>query len=155
MLSARLVRRIEEHAEELTRGLLNDLGSNPRTPAYHRLSREELHRRVYEVYRNLGRTLGEESDENIQATYDALGRRRCQEGVPLHEVVFALILTKHHLRDYIRSAGIVDSAVDLYQEEELHIRVGRFFDKAIYFTVKGYEDEVAGRGAPRSSSARP
>jgi hypothetical protein len=142
MLAARLVRRIEEHAEELTREVLRDLATNPRTPAYHRLSPQELHDRVYDVYRHLGRTLGEESDEAIAAAYGALGRRRLGEGVPLHEVVYALILTKYHLRGYIGSSGIVDSAVDLYQEEELHIRVGRFFDKAIYFTVKGYEEAV-------------
>ena len=58
MLSVRLVRMIEDHAEELTRGVLNDLQSNTRTRAYHKISREELHRRVYEVYHNFGEWLG-------------------------------------------------------------------------------------------------
>lgn len=148
MLSVRLVRMIEEHAEELTGGVLNDLQSNPRTAAYHKLSREELHRRAYEVYRNLGRWLGQKTDETIEASYNDLGKKRCAEGVPVSEVVYALILTKYHLRDYIRSAGLVDSAVELYQEQELHRLVGNFFDKAIYYTVKGYEREAATRGAP-------
>jgi hypothetical protein len=151
MLAARLVRRIEDHAEEITRAVLKDLSTNPRTPAYHRLSLEELHDRVYDVYHHLGRTLGEESEEAIEAAYGELGRRRFGEDVPLHEVVYALILTKYHLRGYIRSSGIVDSAVDLYQEEDLHIRVGRFFDKAVYFTVKGYEEAV--RQAPTARRA--
>jgi hypothetical protein len=142
MLAARLVRRIEDHAEELTRAVLNDLASNPRTPSYHRFSSKELHDRVYDVYHHLGRTLGEESEAVIQANYNALGRRRFADGIPLQEVVYALILSKYHLRDYIRASGIVDSAVDLYQEEDLHIRVGRFFDKAIYFTVQGYEEAL-------------
>lgn len=143
MLSDRLVRRIEDHAEELTAEVLADLSANPRTPAYHQLSRDELHRRVYDVYRHLGRWMGEETDDTIQKTYEELGARRRREHVPLHEVVYALTLSKYHLRDYIRSSGVVDSAVDLYQEEELHIRLGRFFDKAIYFTVKGYEEDRA------------
>lgn len=151
MLSARLVRRIEEHAEELTREVLADLSANARTPAYHKLSHDELHRRVYDVYRNLGRWLGEETDDTVQQTYQELGARRWREHVPLHEVVYALILSKHHLRDYIRSSGVVDSAVDLYQEEDLHIRLGRFFDKALYFTVKGYAGEEA--GGPRGGIA--
>jgi hypothetical protein len=40
--------------------------------------------------------------------------QREAEGIPLDEVVCALMLTKYHLRDYIRSAGLIDSAEDLY-----------------------------------------
>jgi hypothetical protein len=147
MLSARLVRVIEEHAEQLTRGVLRDIASNPRTPAYHRLPAEELHRRAYDVYRNLGRWLGDKTEENIAATYGGLGRARCAEGVPLSEVVYALVLTKEHLREYIRAVGLVDSAVELYLEEELHLLIGHFFDKAVYHTVKGYEGEATSRAA--------
>lgn len=143
MLSARLVKMIQDHAEELTRGVLNDLGTNHRTPSYHKIPREELHRRVYDVYHNLGRWVGDKSDEAIDGTYSALGRRRFAEAIPLSEVVYALILTKEHLRDYVRSAGLVDSAVELYQEEELNLMVGHFFDKAVYYTVRGYEREAS------------
>jgi hypothetical protein len=144
MLSSRLIRAIEEHAEPLTQGVLSDLGQNPRTPAYHSLPQSELHRRVYDVYRNLGRWLGDtdQVDDPVEAAYGALGRTRKTEGIPLSEVVYALILTKHHLRDYIRTSGLVGSAVELYQEEELHLLIGRFFDKATYFTVRGYEGVI-------------
>ena len=143
MLSARLVQIIEDHAEELTRGVIHDLQTNRRTPAYHHLSHEELHHRVYDVYRNLGHWLNHETDEAIDASYSELGKKRLTEGIALSEVVYALIVTKYHLRDYIRSAGLVESAVELYQEQELHRLVGHFFDKGIYFTVRGYECEAA------------
>jgi hypothetical protein len=151
VLSARLIRVIEDHAEELTRGVLRDLASNPRTTAYHRLPPDELHRRVYDVYRNLGRWLGDKTEEHVESTYGGLGRRRFGEGVPLSEVVYALILTKEHLREYIRAVGLVDSAVDLYLEEELHLLIGHFFDNALYHTVRGYEAEARLRAA----SSRP
>ncbi len=139
MLSARLVRLIEEHAEQLTEAVVSDLRSNLRTAAYHGISRDELHHRAFQVYRNLGHWLGHKTDENIESSYSELGSKRFAEGVPLSEVIYALVLTKYHLRDYIRTAGLVDSAVELYQEQELHRRVGNFFDKAIYYTAKGYE----------------
>lgn len=141
MLSARLVKVIEEHAEELTRGVLTDLSANARTPHYHNLPADELHRRVYDVYHNLGRWLSDKTEEHVEATYGGLGRTRAVEGVPLSEVVYALVLIKEHLREYIRAVGLVDSAVELYLEEELHLLIGHFFDKAIYHTVKGYEAE--------------
>jgi hypothetical protein len=133
---------IEDHAEELTHALVQNLQSNPRTASYHQLSREGVHRRIYSVYRNLGLWLNSKADEDIAASYTGLGKKRETEGVPLSEVVYALILTKYHLRDYIRSAGLVDSAVELYQEQELHRQLGQFFDKAIYYTVRAYEREA-------------
>jgi hypothetical protein len=139
MLAARLVRAIEDHAEDLTRGVLDDLGTNPHTPSYHVLSRTELHGRVYEVYRNLGRWLGEDAEAAVDVTYSAVGRERRAEGIPLSEVVYALILTRHHLRDYVLRSGLVASVVDLYQEEDLNLRLDLFFDRALYYTVKGYE----------------
>lgn len=145
MLSARMIRLIEDHAEDLTSEVLKDIGTNPRTPSYHRLSRDELHRRLYDVYHNLGRWLGEKSDASVEATYTSLGRTRRSEGVPLSEVVYALILIKEHLRGYIRRAGVVDSAVELYQEEELNLMIGHFFDKTVYYTVKGYEGSADAR----------
>ena len=147
-MSSRLVRAIEDHAEELTRGVLDDLATNGRTPAYHGLSRADLHDRVYDVYRNLGRWLGDDVEEGVAASYGALGRERRAEGIPLEEVVYALILTKHHLRDYILRTGLAASAVDLYQEEDLHLRVDQFFDRAVYHTVRGYQ------AAERAASER-
>jgi hypothetical protein len=150
MLAARLVRAIEDHAEDLTRGVLDDLATNARTPAYHAFSRGELHDRVYDVYRNLGRWLDEDVEDVVGASYGALGRERRAEGIPLEEVVYALILTKHHLRDYILRTGLVASVVDLYQEEDLHLRLDQFFDRAVYHTVKGYQ---AAARAPRDRAA--
>ena len=139
MLSDRLVRMIELHADELTGALVKELQSNRRTASYHQLSWEAIHSRTYDVYKNLGLWLNSKAEGDIEAAYTSLGKRRAAEGVPLSEVVFALTLTKYHLRDYIRAAGLVDSAVDLYQEQELHRVLDHFFDRAIYYTVRAYE----------------
>jgi hypothetical protein len=72
-----------------------------------------------------------------------LGEERHAEDIPLHEVVYALILIKYHLRDYVRAAGLMNSTVELYQQLELDRLVGQFFDKATYYAVKGYESAAA------------
>ena len=139
MLSARLVAMIEDHADQLTAGLVGTLQQHPRTVGYHRLARSELHQRAYDVYRNLSKWVTRGSESEIESSYTDLGRRRSQEGIPLSHVVFALILTKDHLLNYVRMAGLSDSALDLYQELELVRIVGQFFDRAIHHTVEGYE----------------
>jgi hypothetical protein len=133
---------IEDHAEELFRGLMDDLQSNPRTPSYHRLHRDDLRTRLYYVYRHLGKWLSDAAENHVEVEYGELGRKRFKEGIPISEVVYALTLSKYHLRDYIRTCGLIDSAVELYQEQELQRLIGRFFDRAVYHTVRGYEHEL-------------
>jgi len=142
MLSARLIQIIEDHAEQLTRGLIDDLLSNNHTPHYHHLTREELHYRTYEVYRHLGRWLSNETEAAIESSYTRLGKKRLAEGIPLSEIVYSLGLVKHHLLEYIHLSGMIDSAVDLYGDRELQRLVGRFFDKAVYYTVRGFEHDA-------------
>jgi len=139
MLSDRLVRMIESHAAELTSALVEDIRSNPRTASYHRLSTEAIQHRTYHVYKDLGSWLNNKAEEDIESNYTRLGKEREAEGIPLSEVVYALVLTKYHLRDYIRVSGLTNSAMDLYQALELQRLLGQFFDKAIYYTVRAYE----------------
>jgi uncharacterized ParB-like nuclease family protein len=53
------------------------------------------------------------------------------------------MLTKYHLLDYIRTCGLADSAVQIYQQQELDRLVSQFFDKTFYYTAKGYERETS------------
>jgi hypothetical protein len=140
MLSAHLIRTIEMHAEELTRELLDDLGRNPRTPSFHGLTREELHSRVYDVYHNLGHWLSEKDEGRIEKVYRELGRRRHDVRTPVSELLYVVILVKEHLRSYIRRVAAANSAVEMHQEAELNMMIGHFFDKALYHSVKGYEE---------------
>jgi hypothetical protein len=148
MLSAHLIRTIEMHAEELTRELLDDLGRNPRTPSFHGLTREELHSRVYDVYHNLGRWLAEKDERHIEKVYADLGRRRHDVHAPVSELLYVVILIKEHLRSYIARIAAANSAVEMHQEAELNALIGHFFDKALYYSVKGYEDAEAPASRP-------
>jgi hypothetical protein len=130
---------IEDHADQLTAGLVSDLQHHPRVSGYHRLAALELHNRAYDVYAHLSKWVARGSEHEIDLTYTDLGRRRFHEGIPLSQVVFALILTKNHLLEYVKSSGLSDSALDLYQELELIQVVTQFFDRAIYHAAQGYE----------------
>lgn len=138
-LSGRLVRIVEEYAQTLTEGAIHKLQASPRTSSYHGLSHRELYERVYEVYHNLGRWLWEESSSAIEAWYNKLGEERCKEGVPIAEVLWALILTKDHLIDFLDGSCFADSAVELYQQQEFDRLIGHFFDRAICYAAEGYE----------------
>ena len=143
MFYQRLVSLIEAHAEEMARQVVSEASTNPRTPHIGRIPSDEMHRRAYDVYHNLGKWLGRQAETAIEETYRKLGWKRAEEGIPLEEVVYGQMLIKQHLRDFVRGSGLGDSALDLYQEEELHRLVEQFFDWAIYYTVKGYGEVTA------------
>ncbi len=140
MLASRLLTMIEQHAEQLTKGVVHELRTDPRTPSYHKLELNEDNARVFAVVRNLGEWLDCKSDAATEAAYRSLGQRRFSEGIPLAEVVSALMLTKQTISCFIQSDGWIDSALDLRQQVELFTLTNRFFDRAIYFTVLSYEE---------------
>ena len=155
MLAARLIQLIETHAEGLTREVLQDFTTNPKTQLLQKAPRAELEARIGSLYRNLGAWIGDPRDDAVQAEYEEWGRRRFRQGIPLSEIVYALVLIKHHLRRYIRDHGLVqfsaDSAVSgeflpvhLHAVQELNFMVGEFFDRALYYLARGYEAEAQG-----------
>ena len=164
MLGAHLLQFIEAHAGALTNEVIRDLRANERTPTFSRLNAMELESRVAALYWNLGRWIGNADERVIREEYEAMGRSRYREGVRVSELVYALLLTKQHLRRSIRDHGLVDFAGDrvvpdellpleLHSIQELNYQVGEFFDRALYYLARGYEAEAAARApADRPSS---
>jgi hypothetical protein len=153
VLSARLIELIQTNAEHLTRDVLKDYATNPRTRHWNVVPVAELEQRVISTYRNLGNWIGDPREDAVQAEYEEWGRKRYRNGIPLSEVVFAVILLKQHLRRYIREHGLVEHVRDrnasqeflpvhLYGIQELNSLVGDFFDKALYHLARGYEMEA-------------
>ena len=153
MLSSRLIELIQANAERLTRDVLKDYATNPRTRTWSVVPAAELEQRVISTYRNLGNWIGDPREEAVQAEYEEWGRKRYRNGIPLSEVVFAVILLKQQLRKYIREHGLVEHSrnrqdqmeilpVHLYGIQELNSLVGDFFDKALYHLARGYEMEA-------------
>jgi hypothetical protein len=150
-----LMKQVESHAEELTERVIHEVRTSPRTKCLHDLSEEELRRRVFDLFQNLGRWLSEKSEDEIEAIYGEIGRRRCREGVPLNELVFALTVVKRHLWDYVQKNIVPTSESQLYQEELVIEMVARFFDRAVYHTVRGYEDGWAKEASLRLLAGGP
>jgi len=150
MLLHRLIKLIETHAESLTQGVVQDVQTNEHTRSHALIPKEELSSRVLALYRNLGNWIGDPKDDAIRHEYEEWGRIRCQQGIPTSEIVFCLILIKKHLRQYIREhGGVVFSGeplvsgemvpLELYSIQELNYVVGDFFDRALYYLLRGYE----------------
>ncbi len=139
MLSRTLVQMIEDHCDQITDRIILHHRQDPELDRIRSLPESELRDRIAEVLKNLGRWLIAGREGEIATRYEQLGHRRCQEAIPLYEVVRALCSLKENMMDFVREQGIGQSPVELYAEEELEHMVGLFFDHAVFHTVKGYE----------------
>jgi len=59
--------------------------------------------------------------------------------LPRFDGLAALAIVKDKMIDFVHDQGLARTAVDLYAEEELERRVGRFFDELTIHMVRGYE----------------
>jgi hypothetical protein len=69
-----------------------------------------------------------------------VGERRAAEGIRLHQLIWALLLSREHLWRFLRHQAFADNIVALYGEMELQRVLTRFFDQAIYYAVLGYQE---------------
>jgi hypothetical protein len=156
MLAAHLLTLIQSHAGPLTREVVKDLRTNERTQAFRRLDPVDVETRVSALFYNLATWIGNADREAVRSEYEGMGRDRFREGVPVSELVYALVITKQHLRRYIREYGLVDFAGDrivpqellpleLHSIQELNYQVGEFFDRALYHLARGHESEASAR----------
>ena len=97
MLGSRLLLLIQAHAGSLTHDVVTDLMTNERTPAFRRLNPADVETRVAALFYNLGKWIGDADEDAVQAEYEDLGRTRFREGVPVSELVYALVITKNHM----------------------------------------------------------
>lgn len=139
MLLPNLLHNVEDKADRLADELLKDVATNPRTRSLHQIGRDDLRRAAYDLYHNLSRWLAARDEGYIEVVYTQQGQEHAQRGVPLEEAVYAQVLAKRHLWNYIRLNDMAETALELYQEEELALLIGDFFDKALYHTVRGYQ----------------
>jgi len=133
-----LVALIEDQADELTAMMVRRVRESPRMAGYQRFGDADLGARARLVYANLGRWLGETSDKLVEEEYFRLGKLRCEERIPLSEVVWALLLTRRDLWEFIELKG-GDTTAGLRHQLDLELLVVRFFDRAILHVVRGYE----------------
>ena len=150
MFSYRLVRLIESHADALAAGLEEKVQDSLQVTHFRDISAHELSERVYEIYRHLGEWLLGKNELDIEHRYLEIGSRRAHQGIPLSEVIQAIVLTKENLWEFLKSEAVIDHAIEIMGELELLQMLEMFFDRAIYYAAVGYEEEIA--RAPREAA---
>jgi hypothetical protein len=139
MIALRLVHLIENHSDELSDSLIHKLLTAERTHSLRGVPASELRQRCHEVYRNLSDWVLAKTEHEIEAVYGRMGARRALQGVDIASLIWALMLTKENLFEFLAREGLHGSAESVFGELELLRSLDQFFDRAIYHAVVGFE----------------
>ena len=143
MLTYKLVRLIETHSDTLAAGLLAKVRNSLRLGEYGSVPPEELQQRVYEIYRHLGEWLLSRREIDLERRYIEIGARRAAQGVPLSQLIWAIILTKENLLDFLKGKSAMERPPEVFGRLELLELLEQFFDRAIHSAAIGYEQSQA------------
>ncbi len=138
-LAYRLVQLIEAHSDRLAETMLLKLQHCEKCPSFKNVPREEFRLRVYEVYDHLGEWLTSKREEDVARRYSEIGMDRERQGVILSELMYAIILTREHLWDYLQHEAHMEKPSEVFGELELLQLLEQFFDRAMYYAARGYE----------------
>ena len=135
MPASHLITLLEQHSEALTKDALEQVLMHPRTPSFRAVPRAELSARIQALHTTLAGWLGKQDDDAVRAAFEDWGRKRFAQHVPISELVYAVIVAKDQLRRSARPHGVEPAEVDGL--------AGEFFDRALYYVVRGYEMQAA------------
>jgi hypothetical protein len=155
MMAYRFVRLIETHSDALAAGLLDKVQHSDLTPSVNKhVPPEELRQRVSEIYRHLGEWLLGKTEFDIEQRYEEIGARRAQQGVPISEVIWTIVLTKENLWEFLKKELLLERPAEVFGELEIFQLLEQFFERALYYAAVGHEKaQVSGKYAPQTSSA--
>jgi hypothetical protein len=147
ILTYKLVRLIETHADALATSLVTKVHESPRLTEYRKVPVADLKNKVGEIYSHLGEWLSTRSESDIQQRYTQIGAQRALQGVPLSQLNWTIVLTKENLWEFLRHGPVAEDLLEVTGELEMLQLLDQFFDRAIYFAAVGYERARAGQPA--------
>jgi hypothetical protein len=142
MVGNRLFQVVESHSNELSVNLARKLRTSERTSGYRAIPEEDLVSLGLKVYANLTDWLLTKTSSDIELQYSQLGDQRAKQGIPLSQVIWALLMSKEQLWGLLQHEHFADRIFELYGEREFALMLDKFYDQALYFAARGYEQAV-------------
>jgi hypothetical protein len=75
---------------------------------------------------------------DIRQYYTKLGLRRAEQGVPIDQFIWAMVLAKEQLWLFMQREAMAEGALELVSELEFVLALEQFFDRAMYYAVIGF-----------------
>jgi uncharacterized protein len=130
---------VADYGEEIATMWLRDLKGSPQTASYGLVPEADLANASEFALTRVDQYLsGQSSDYEVGEFFYRLGKARAEQHLPLPELISAILLFKREVWMSARQHGVWESAMDLQRAVNLNRKLGRFFDRAVYYASAGY-----------------
>ncbi len=144
MRALKLVQHLRADADRMSERVIEKIRNSRRcSELLLRVPAEEHKRYGVGIFRDLMEWLVTETDSLIETRYVELGRLRALQGVPFSHLFWAVCITRDSLCDYIQQECLIDEPVEFWGGVILLRSLNQFFDRALYFSLAGYQNAGA------------
>lgn len=143
-ISDKLIKLVERHADRIVSIWNNDINLDTTISVFaDKNYYQYIHDVAISILKNLRDWLSyEKTKEEIGRYYAKEGILHFQAGIPLCEISRAFMLLKKAISVVAMEEAAIDSAFELNQLSELDERIILFFDRAFYYIIRGYTEEM-------------
>lgn len=143
LISDKLVELVEKHNKEIIKRWVARLLSDPTTSSFSQKNIDFVEAKARNLLEHLGKWVGyDTAKEDVGRRYADEGIEMFKMNVPLCEVIRAMYTLRRTLWLFLENESAFDTAFQLHQMQELSDRVILFFDRAEYYTIRGYMEEM-------------
>jgi hypothetical protein len=89
-------------------------------------------------------------EDDTGKRFRTIAARRAAQEVRLCQLVWVLIVSRNHLWHLLQQESFVDNIFELFGELEVQQMLNQFFDRSIYYSILGYDEEVRQGDADRT-----
>ena len=143
LASLKLIDLVEKNAEAIAQEWITAVKINKRTPHYHNLPAEKLMPQANEFYRQLRNLLmSSNTFEETQEYFLRYAQTSYEEGIPLHEAIYALVLMRRQMWLFAEFQTTFVTVVEHQQAIDSVTRTILMMDYAVYKITQYYQELV-------------
>ena len=141
--SIKLLDVLEANIDEIAGHWATDVKKNKRTTHYNDISTEKLVLQAIKFYSQLRNMLFAENRYDKAQEFFMHYARTCYEnGIPLHESIYALNMMRRHMWLYADFQAIFINAIEHNQAIDSVMRIMLLIDYAVYEITQYYQDRL-------------
>lgn len=143
LISDKLVELVQKHSDIIIKRWTASLLSDPATSSFSEKNIRLIKEKANSIIKQLGKWVNYDTGkEEVGKRYADEGIRLFELNIPLCEAVRALVVLRRTLWLFVVNESSFDSPLERHQISELNDRVILFFDRAMYYMIRGYTEAM-------------